>query len=168
MGASKYPQELRERATRLAVDARRDADTRAGAIKRIADQTGVHKEALRTWVKNAEADQIPVEREDAEATIRAQEKEIRELRRSLEILRSATAFLPKAEFDRLHKWGSRPLAGELSRSSTNTSTSGGSNRSAVSYRRTQPPRSPREPITPSKTGPPAREHTVMRASRNTS
>lgn len=103
MGTSKYPQELRERATRLAVDARRDADTRAGAIKRIADQTGVHKEALRTWVKNAEADQIPVEREDAEATIRAQEKEIRELRRSLEILRSATAFLPKAEFDRLHK-----------------------------------------------------------------
>lgn len=104
MGTSKYPQVLRERATRLAVDARRDADTRAGAIKRIADQTGVHKEALRTWVKNAEADQIPVERDDAETVIPQQEKEIRELRHSLEILRSATAFLPKAEFDRLHTW----------------------------------------------------------------
>lgn len=47
---SKYPEELRARATRLAVEARKDPDTRTGAISRIAEQTGVHKEALRTWV----------------------------------------------------------------------------------------------------------------------
>lgn len=43
----KYPDELRERATRLAVQARKDPVGRAGAIKRIADQLDVHPEALR-------------------------------------------------------------------------------------------------------------------------
>ncbi|MFL4909580.1 transposase [Streptomyces sp. MMS24-I2-30] len=47
----KYPDELRERATRLAVEARKDPAARAGAIRRIADQLDVHPEALRTWVK---------------------------------------------------------------------------------------------------------------------
>lgn len=51
----KYPDELRERATRLAVEARRDPVSAAGAIKRIADQLGVHPETLRMWVKQAGA-----------------------------------------------------------------------------------------------------------------
>ncbi|MFF9573267.1 hypothetical protein [Streptomyces sp. NPDC014685] len=38
----KYPDELRERATRLAVEARKDPVGRAGAIKRIAEQLGLH------------------------------------------------------------------------------------------------------------------------------
>lgn len=100
MANTKYPQELRERVTRLAVEARRDPDTRVGAINRIAEQTGVHKEALRTWVRKAEDDEIPTESVDAEARIRRLEKENRELRQSMEILRSATAFFAKAEFDR--------------------------------------------------------------------
>ncbi|MEV5720595.1 hypothetical protein AB0L41_42585 [Amycolatopsis mediterranei] len=41
----KYPDELRERATLLVVEARRDPASPAGAIKRIADQLGVHPEA---------------------------------------------------------------------------------------------------------------------------
>ncbi|MFI0418651.1 transposase [Spongiactinospora sp. 9N601] len=53
----KYPDELRERATRLAVEARKDPATREGAIKRIADRLDVHPEALRTWVKRAETDE---------------------------------------------------------------------------------------------------------------
>ncbi|MFE5084350.1 transposase [Streptomyces mirabilis] len=52
----KYPDELRERATRLAVEARGDPAARTGAVKRIADQLDVHPEALRTWVKRAETD----------------------------------------------------------------------------------------------------------------
>ncbi|GIH21274.1 hypothetical protein Raf01_94460 [Rugosimonospora africana] len=53
-----YPDELRERVTRLAVEARRDPASAAGAIQRIADQLGTHPEALRTWVKRAETDAI--------------------------------------------------------------------------------------------------------------
>jgi transposase-like protein len=43
----KYPDELRERATRLAVDARRDPATRTGALKRIGEQLGINAETLR-------------------------------------------------------------------------------------------------------------------------
>lgn len=52
----KYPDELRERATRMAVEARRDPASATGAIKRIAEQLGIHPEALRTWGKRAEVD----------------------------------------------------------------------------------------------------------------
>jgi transposase-like protein len=52
----KYPDELRARATRMAVEARKDPAAATGSIKRIADQLGVHPEALRTWVKRAEID----------------------------------------------------------------------------------------------------------------
>lgn len=99
MANMKYPQELRERATRLAVEARRDPETRTGAIARISDQLGVHKEALRNWVRQAEKAGLPVEREDTEERIRSLEKQNRELRRSNEILKSAAAFFA-AEFDR--------------------------------------------------------------------
>ena len=37
----KYSEELKERATRMALDARRDPATKTGAIKRIADETSV-------------------------------------------------------------------------------------------------------------------------------
>ncbi|TWP32703.1 transposase [Leekyejoonella antrihumi] len=82
MANVKYPQELRERATRLAVEARRDPETRTGAIARISTQLGVHKEALRNWVRQAETAGLPVEREDTEERIRSLEKQNRELRRS--------------------------------------------------------------------------------------
>ncbi|MFL1596267.1 IS3 family transposase [Rhodococcus ruber] len=126
MANYKYPQELRERATRLAVEARRDPDTRTGAINRIAEQTGVHKEALRTWVRKAEDAELPTEPVDAEARIRRLEKENRELRQSMEILRSATAFFAKGGVrpptevivafidEHKHRWGIEPICRVLS------------------------------------------------------
>ncbi|HLL66451.1 MAG TPA: transposase, partial [Micromonosporaceae bacterium] len=87
----KYPDELRERATRLVVEARRDPASAVGAIRRIADQLGVHPEALRGWVKQAETDAgvRPGTTSSDDQRIAALEREIRELRRANQILKSA-------------------------------------------------------------------------------
>jgi transposase len=97
----KYPDELRERATRLAIEARRDPDSSAGAVKRIADQLGVHPEALRTWVKRAEteAGERPGTTTADARRIAELERENRELRRANQILKSAASFFA-AELDR--------------------------------------------------------------------
>jgi transposase len=98
----KYPEELRQRATRMALEARRDPATARGAIKRIADQLGVHPEALRTWVRLAEIEEgerAGTISEDARR-IAELERENRELRRANEILRTASAFFAAAEVDR--------------------------------------------------------------------
>lgn len=98
----KYSEELKERATRLALDARRDPASRVGAIKRIADQLGIHPEALRTWVRQAQvnAGEAPgVTTADSER-IAQLERENRELRRANEILKTASAFFAAAELDR--------------------------------------------------------------------
>ena len=49
MGRKKYPDELRERATRMALEALADPGRAKGAIRRIAEELGVRPEALRTW-----------------------------------------------------------------------------------------------------------------------
>jgi transposase len=97
----KYPDELRERATRLALDARRDPASAVGAIRRIAGQCGVHPEALRVWVKQAETDagQRPGTTSSDGERIAALEREVRELRRANQILKSAASFFA-AELDR--------------------------------------------------------------------
>ena len=46
----KYPDELRERATRMAVELRADPATKPGAIARVAEQLGMHPVTLRNWV----------------------------------------------------------------------------------------------------------------------
>ena len=53
-GQRKYSMELRERATRMALEARADPERRRGAIKRISGQLGINPEALRTWVRAVE------------------------------------------------------------------------------------------------------------------
>ena len=98
----KYPDELRERAIRLAVDLRRDPATRSGALRRVGEQLGINPETLRNWVQQAEIDeglQPGVTSEEARQ-IAELERENRELRRANEILRTASAFFASAELDR--------------------------------------------------------------------
>jgi transposase len=97
----KYPDELRERAIRLAVDARRDPATRTGALKRIAEQLGINPETLRNWVVQAEVDagHRPGTTTDDATRLVELERENRELRRANAILKSASAFFA-AELDR--------------------------------------------------------------------
>src|SRR5215213_9132220 len=98
----KYPDELRERATRMAVEARRDPATRAGALARVAGQLGINPETLRNWVSQAEIGggvRPGTTTDDAQRLIEL-EREHRELRRANEILKSASAFFARAELDR--------------------------------------------------------------------
>jgi transposase len=98
----KYPDELRERAVRLAVEARRDPATRPGALARVGKQLGINPETLRNWVTQAEIDDgvRPGTTTEEAARIAELERENRELRRANEILKTASAFFAQAELDR--------------------------------------------------------------------
>ncbi|MEX3511013.1 transposase [Kocuria carniphila] len=100
----RHPAELRERATRMAVDLRKDPETYRGAVKRVAEQLGINTETLRDWVKKAEIDEgtRPGVTSAESARIQELERENRELRRANQILKSSAAFFA-AEFDRPSK-----------------------------------------------------------------
>jgi transposase len=98
----KYPEELRERAIRLAMDARKDPVTRPGAVRRVGEQLGINPETLRGWVNQAEVDagQRAGTTTGESARMAELEKENRELRPANAILRSAASFFAAAELDR--------------------------------------------------------------------
>jgi transposase len=103
MGAPrKYPDELRERAIRLVLDAKAEPGGGGGNVyRRIGDQLGIHPETLRGWVKQAEVDAgtRPGTTTDDATRLVELEREVRELRRANAILKSASAFFA-AELDR--------------------------------------------------------------------
>ncbi|GAA2275335.1 hypothetical protein GCM10010402_34620 [Actinomadura luteofluorescens] len=51
-----YSAELRERTIRVVFERREQTGEKTGTIARVADQLGVHREALRTWIRQAEVD----------------------------------------------------------------------------------------------------------------
>ncbi|TDB80777.1 transposase [Actinomadura sp. KC216] len=84
----KYPLELRERAVRLALESDRP-------IAQIAADLGIHREALRTWVRQAQADagKRPEQLSSAEREeLKRLRKENNELKRANEILKAASTF----------------------------------------------------------------------------
>ena len=84
----KYPDELRERAVRLVFESKRP-------IAHVAQDLGVHKESLRHWVRQAEADSgrrrdlLTSEEREELKTLR---KENAELRRANAILKDASVY----------------------------------------------------------------------------
>ncbi|NMH80067.1 transposase [Pseudonocardia xinjiangensis] len=98
----KYPDELRERAVRLSPE----SDPKP-VIRRLAEQLGMHHEALRNWIRQAEADHG--ERHDRPTTAETEElrrlrKENAELRRANEILEAASAFSAQEMDPTRKKW----------------------------------------------------------------
>ena len=85
----KYSEELRERAVRLYFESGRP-------IAHVARDLGIHREALRQWVRQAEADATPrasrLLPSDAQAELDRLRKENAELRRANEILKAASVF----------------------------------------------------------------------------
>lgn len=98
----KYPDELRERATRMVLDLLEDdPGSQRGVFRRVDDQLGVNPETLRGWVRQTQIDAgtRPGTTTDNAQKIIELEKEVRELRRANAILKSASAFFA-AELDR--------------------------------------------------------------------
>ena len=101
----RYPQEVRERAVRMVQEHRGEYPSEWAAITSIAGKLDVGTEALRLWLRRAEADQrrrpgvTTAERE----RIRELERENRELRRANEILKAASAFFARELDPRLPK-----------------------------------------------------------------
>jgi transposase len=85
----KYSEELRERAVRLYFESDRP-------IAHVARDLGIHREALRQWVRQAEADQAPrasrVLPSDVQAELERLRKENAELRRANAILKDASVY----------------------------------------------------------------------------
>src|SRR5579884_4119184 len=102
MGAPrKYPDEVRDRAVRLALDLADDSGSVSRACQRVGEQLGINKDTLRGWVKQTQIDtgDRPGVSTEERARVKALEKENAELRRANAILRTASAFFA-AELDR--------------------------------------------------------------------
>jgi transposase len=93
----KYPEELRERAVKAVLEIREREGRGHGEIARVADQLGVHREALRSWLQQAEIDSgtRPGTTTDDKKRIAELERENRELRRANEILKAASAYFAR-------------------------------------------------------------------------
>ena len=101
----RYSEAEKERAVRAVRQLRRELGTDHGTVKRVAVQLDIGVESLRKWVKQAEIDdgvKPGLSSEDAERMKRL-EQENRELRRTNEILRKASAYFAQAELDRPSK-----------------------------------------------------------------
>ncbi|RCO95481.1 IS3 family transposase [Escherichia coli] len=125
---TRFSPEVRQRAVRMVLESQSEYDSQWATICSIAPKIGCTPETLRVWVRQHERDTgggdgglTTAERQ----RLKELERENRELRRSNNILRQASAYFAKAEFDRLWKklmalldklreqYGVRPVCSEL-------------------------------------------------------
>ena len=102
---TKYSAEVRERAVRLLQDHEKDYDSQWAAMVSIAEKIGCTAETLRKWVRQAERDagQRAGLTTNERQQLKDLERENRELKRTNEILRKASAYFAQAELDRRAK-----------------------------------------------------------------
>jgi len=99
---NQFSPEVKERAVRLVQEHRQEYPSLWVAVESIAPKIGCVPSTLLEWVKRSDIDSG---RRDGVTTsererIKAMEREIKELRRANEILKSASAFFAQAALDR--------------------------------------------------------------------
>ena len=100
--SNKFSPEMRERAVRMVQEHRGEYPSLWAAIESIAPKIGCVPQTLLEWVKRHEVDTgtrdgvSTTERE----RIKALEREVKELRRANDILKTAIAFFAQTELDR--------------------------------------------------------------------
>ncbi len=99
---TRFSPEIRQRAVRMVLENQNDYNSQWAAVSSIAPKIGCTPETLRTWLRQYERDAgggdgglSSAERQ----RLKELEREVRELRRSNDILRQASAYFAKAEFD---------------------------------------------------------------------
>src|SRR6056297_3916669 len=124
----KYDQETKDRVVRMFAERREEApeESRSASYRRLQELTSIPVDTMRGWVDKArietgdKAGMTAAERDE----IKALKKELAEVKRANEILKTASAFFAAAELDRRLK--------RSSPSSMRTRTCSGSSRSAAS------------------------------------
>ena len=98
---TRFPKEVRERAIRMVFEHTEEHSSQWATIQSIAGKIGMSPETLRKWVRQAERDGglRPGLTTDERTRLKELEREIRELKRANEILKSAATFFG-AELDR--------------------------------------------------------------------
>jgi transposase len=99
---SRYSPEVRERAIRMVREHGAEHPSQWAAIASIAGKLGCTSETLRRWVRQAERDtgHRTGLTTDERQRLKELERENRELKRTNEILRLASAFFAQAELGR--------------------------------------------------------------------
>jgi len=99
---NKFSPEVRERAVRLVQEHRGEYPSLWAAVESIAPKIGCVPQTLLDWVKREETDTglrdgLSTSERDR---LKALEREVKELRRANDILKTASAFFAQAELDR--------------------------------------------------------------------
>ena len=100
--SNKFSPEVRERAVRMVQEHRGEYPSLWAAVESIAPKIGCVPQTLLEWVKRVEIDagQRPGTTTEEAKRIKELEREVKELRRANDILRTASAFFAQAELDR--------------------------------------------------------------------
>jgi len=100
--SNKFSPEVRERAVRMVQEHRGEYPSLWAAIESIAPKIGCVPQTLNQWVRRHEVDtgaRHGVTTDERER-VKALEREVKELRRANDILKTASAFFAQAELDR--------------------------------------------------------------------
>ena len=105
MKTNKYSPEVKERAVRMVQEHKSEHSSEWSAIESIAGKIGCTAQTLRSWVKQHERDAGLGSglSTNEQQRIKDLEREVKELRKTNEILRLASAFFAQAELDHRFK-----------------------------------------------------------------